>query len=224
MDIELKARKMARILLVLAVGFALAHIAGQLAEIRLGRTPGLLLFDFDAEQSIPRFYSAVTLLLCSGLLLTIAVSKKGDNTHSLRYWLGLALIFLWLAITKATAIHETLAAPIRSALNMSKIQFYAWAYGIALVIFPLIYLRFLLCLPRRTMLLMAAGGSVFVAGAFGLDFVVAYLGKSFDHQTVAYIGLATLEEVLEMGGIIIFVYALLLFMSLELKWIRVRVA
>ena len=224
MDIELKPRKVARFLLVLAVGFTLAHIAEQLAEIHLGRTFGLFLFDLDQEQSIPRLYSAVMLLLCSGLLLTIAVAKKGDNIHSFVYWLGLALIFLFLAIAENTAIHESLAAPIRSALKMSKIQFYAWAYGILLVIFPVVYLKFLLSLPRRTMLLLAVGSFAFVAGAFGLDLVVAYLGNSFGHQTVAYIGLATLEGVLEMAGIVVFVYALLLYMSSELKWIRVRIA
>ena len=74
------------------------------------------------------------------------------------------------------------------------------------------------------MFLFAIGGAVFIGGAFGLDLVVAYLGKSFDHQTLAYIGLSTLEEVLEMAGIIVFVYALLSYMSSELKWIRVRIA
>lgn len=224
MDIELKPKKAARFLLVLAIGFTLAHIAGQLAEVHLGRTFGLFLFDLDREQSIPRFYSAVTLLLCSGLLLIIAVAKKRDDTRSFLYWLGLALIFLYFAIAENTAIHETVAAPIRSAINISKIQFYAWVYGISLIIFPAVYLRFLLSLPRRTMLLFAIGGSVFVAGAFGLDLVAAYLGNSSGHHTVAYIGFATAEEVLEMAGIIVFVYALLLYMSAELKWIRVRIA
>ena len=74
------------------------------------------------------------------------------------------------------------------------------------------------------MLLLAIGGSAFIVGAFGLDFVVAYLGKSLDHHTMVYITLATFEDVLEMVGIVIIVYALLLYMSSELKWIRVRLA
>ncbi len=105
MDIELEPKQVARFLLVLAAGLTLAHIAGQVTEIHMGRTFGLLLFDFDREPSIPRFYSAVMLLVCSGLLLTIAVAKKGDNAHSFPYWSGLALIFLCLAITKDTSIH-----------------------------------------------------------------------------------------------------------------------
>jgi hypothetical protein len=224
MDIELKPRKVVQLLLVPAVGFTLAHLAVQLVDNYFRPSYELLLIDQDLGQSIPRFYSAVVLLLCSGLLLTIAKAKKKDNTHNYLYWLGLALIFIFLAITKDTALHESLAKPLRSALNISKIQFYAWAYGIVIVIFPVLYLKFLLGLPRRTLLLLAIGGSAFVVGAFGLDLIVAYLGKSINHHAVAYIGLATLEEVLEMGGVIVFVYALLSYMSSEIKWIRVRIA
>jgi hypothetical protein len=162
MEIELKPRKVARFLTGLAIGFALTHIAGQLAEIYLERTISLSIIDLDGIPSLPRFYSAVILLLCSGLLLTIAVAKKGENNHSFLYWLGLALIFLCLAITKDTLIHENLATPIRSVFNMSKIQFYAWAYSIVAVIFPMVYLKFLLSLPRRMLLLLAIGGSTFI--------------------------------------------------------------
>ena len=88
----------------------------------------------------------------------------------------------------------------------------------------LIYLRFLLGLPKRTMLLFAIAGSTFVIGAFGLDLLVAYVGQSVDHRSMAFIGLDTLEKVLEMGGIILFVYALLSYMSSELKSIYVRFA
>lgn len=223
MDIEVKPGKVARFLLVLAVGFTLAHIAGQLAEVRPGGTFGLFLFDPSRAQSIPRFYSAITLLLCSGLFSTIAVAKKGDGTRSFLYWLGLALIFLFLAITKITAVHESLSAPLRSIFNISKIQFYVYTYGIVLLVLPVFYLKFLLNLPRRIMLLLFIGGSTFIMGAFGLDLVVAYLGKSIDHHTMTYIGLTSLEELTEMSGVILLVYALLSYMSSELKWIRVKI-
>ena len=57
----------------------------------------------------------------------------------------------------------------------------------------------------------------------GLD-SVAYLLDPFGREAVAYVALATLEEVMEMAGIIVIVYALLLYQSSELKWIRVRLA
>jgi hypothetical protein len=74
------------------------------------------------------------------------------------------------------------------------------------------------------MLLLFIGGSAFVIGAFGLDLIVAYLGKSVDHHTMVYIGMNALEGLMEIGGVIVLVYALLLYMSSELKWIRVRIA
>jgi hypothetical protein len=224
MEIDLKPWKVTRLLIAIAVGMALTHIVGQLSDVYQGRTSVLFLFDLGREQSIPRFYSSVMLLLCSCLILTIAVAKKGDNTYNFIYWLGLVLMFLFLAMTKSIAIHENIATLMRSALGVSKIKFYAWVYSIVVVLFTIAYLKFFFSLPRRVMLLFVIGGSAFVAGAFGLDLVVAYLGQSLDRHTGVYIGLATLEELLEMGGIIIFVYTFLLYMSLELKRIVVRVA
>ena len=121
-------------------------------------------------------------------------------------------------------MHEYLALQIRSALNLSKIQFYAWVYGIVGVISPVLCLRFLLSLPRRIGFLLVIGGSAFVLGAFGIDLVIAYLGKSIDHDTMAYIGMATFEELMEMGGIIVLVYTLLSYMGSEQESIGVKIA
>lgn len=223
MEIKLQPRKVAQFLLMLTAGFALVHIAGQLIHLRMGSTFGFLLFDPDQEQSIPRFYSSVLLLLCSGLLSMIAVAKKSDIPGSFLYWSSLALIFLFLAVAKNSAIHETLAVPIRSILKLSKLQFYVWVYGIVVVIFFGLYRKFLVRLPRRTRLFFALGGVVFLVGAFGFDLLVAYAGRLVDHHSLVYLGLVTLEEALEMSGIVILVYGLLEFMGSELKWVQVRV-
>jgi hypothetical protein len=223
LDIELKPGKVAQFLLILSVGLILAGIAGQLVETRQG-TLWLFSSDSNQELAILRFYSAAMLIFCSGLLFIIAMAQKGANGSGFLYWFVLALIFLFLAITKETALHESLAVSLRTALNISKLQFYAWTYGIVVVIFPVLYLKFLLSLPRRTMLLLMLGGTVFLVGAFGLDLIVAYLGQSIDHHTVAYIGLSALEDALELGGVIVLVYALLSYMGSELKCIGVRIS
>ena len=223
MDIDLKLRKVIRVLLVISVSFILLHVAGYFFEIHVGHTFGLFIFDPNREQSIPKFYSSVVLLMCSGLLSIIAAAKKGDILHSHLYLLGLAIIFFFFAIAKNSSIHEYLVAPIQTALNMSKFQIYVWLYGIMAVMFPVLYLKFFLSLPRKAKILLAVGGITFMIGAFGFDLVVAYAGRLIDHQSVTYLGLAALEDILEMGGIIIFVYGLLLYMSLELKWVRVKI-
>ena len=223
MELELKPRKVARFLLMLVTGFTLAQIALQIVAIYLEHTFELILFELDLEEAIVRFFSAVMLLLCSSLFLIIAMAKKWKNSDYFLYWLGLAFIFFLLAITKETAIHENLAVPIRSALHLSKIQFYAWAYGVVVVIFPMMYLKFFFSLPKKTMLLLGIGTLIFLAGAFGLDLIVAYLGMLIDHHNVLYIGVAILEDVLEMSGIVVLLYGLLSYMSSELKWIGVKI-
>lgn len=213
MEIELKPGKVARFLLILVAGFTLAQIVLQFT-----------FFELELEAAILRFFSAVMLLLCSSLFLRIAIAQKRNNTNYFLYWLCLALIFFFLAITKETAIHENLATPIRLALHLSKIQFYAWVYGIVVIILPVLFLKFLLSLPKRTIFLFVLGSFTFLAGAFGLDLIVAYIGKLIDHHTALYIGLATFEDVLEMSGIIVLVYGLMSYISAELKWIGVKVS
>jgi hypothetical protein len=201
-------------------GFTLAHLALQFVAIYLETTSGLAHFELELEQSIQRFFSAVTLLLCSSLFLIIAMVKKKNITNYFLYWLGLVLIF-FLPITKMTASHENIPEPIRSALHQSRIQFYAWVYGIVAIIFPVLILKFHLDLPKRSIFLLVISGFTFFAAAFGYDLIVVYLGKSIDHHTLVYIGLAILEDVLEMYGIIVLVYELLSCMRSELKGIGV---
>jgi hypothetical protein len=216
MDIKLQPRKVVKFLIVLSVAFTLAHIAEQLAESTLGRTFGLYLFDLEQEQSLPRFFSAVMLLLCSVLIFTIAASEKREPRRRYLHWIGLALIFLLLAITKVTVIHEKLGLLIRAALKITETQFDAWAYSILVILLMVLYLGFLLSLPRRIIALLVVGGIIFVLGAFGLDLI----GASFDTQTISYKILAILEEILEMAGTIIFVYTFLVYLSTERHGVR----
>ena len=223
MDIKIDPRKATRYLLVLAIGFALTQAAGQLISVHSGLIIGLSLFNPDRWQSVSRCYSVILLLLCSALFLAIAAARRKDGVNSFLPWFGLALGFLSFAITKETGIHENLAALIRSSLGISKLQFYAWAYGIFLIIFILLYRKVFCNLPRKTLFSLAIGGSAFVVGAFGLDILVAYLGNSYGHRAVAYIGLATLEDGLEMIGTIVLIYGLLLYVSSEFTMIRVKI-
>jgi len=231
MDITLQPTRVARTLLALAFSFTLAHIAGRVAEITLGRTYGLFLFDADGKLTVSRFCFAVMLLLCAGLLLTIAKAGKDHHLYHSPYWSGLALIFLGLAIAEATAITERLDAPIWEALGMSRASFYVWVCGFVVALLGA-YLRFLLGLPRGTQLLFVAGAAMFAAGALGIDYVIAILGNPLGVQSVGGIPLATLEgllemagleELLEMVGTAIFADALLRYISSAYGWIRVQI-
>ncbi|MDH3421968.1 MAG: hypothetical protein OEN00_03190, partial [Gemmatimonadota bacterium] len=79
---------------------------------------------------------------------------------------------------------------------------------IALAALGVIFARFVLHLPPRSRVLFVVAGTVYVLGALGMEIVGrAYLAASDDDLTYGII--ATVEEILEMGGIVVFVYALL---------------
>src|SRR5262245_59924411 len=87
---------------------------------------------------------------------------------------------------------------------------YAWVipYGIGTFVFGLAFLRFLLRLPRRTASWFATGGAVFVSGAIGMEMVGGALVEQGGAKGWSYWGEQTVEEVLEMTGVLLFLFGL----------------
>ncbi len=68
---------------------------------------GLLdFFDLDIEGNIPSLYSAVAVLFCSALLAVITHVNWNKSDGRRFHWLGLTILFLFLAVDEGTAIHE----------------------------------------------------------------------------------------------------------------------
>jgi hypothetical protein len=64
-------------------------------------------------------------------------------------------------------------------------------------------------LPARTRRLFLAAGAIFVAGAIGVEAVSGMQASLHGEQNLTYHLVITVEELLEMTGIVIFIYALL---------------
>lgn len=173
------------------------------------------MFDFDAETNIPTFYSSIALLLSSFLIALIASCHK-KNAAPYWLWAGLSLVFLFLSVDEFASIHESLGDPVDRLLKSSglikspKILFYSWIipYGIALTAFGIAYLKFLIALPRKTMLLFIISGGIFVAGAIGFETLSGIQERQYG-ENFLYGILYTFEESFEMLGIALFIYALL---------------
>ena len=117
--------------------------------------------------------------------------------------------------------------PVRSALDItSGLLFFAWVipYGIALFIFLAAYLKFTIELPARTRLLFVSAGCIYVTGAIGFELLGGHHYALYGQENLMYIVLSTSEELFEMGGIVVFVHALLSYVSLELKDLRITFA
>lgn len=221
MRVSFEPSKMA----LLLVGIICALLAANVATFGLAAIFGfeelsapLRLIRLDKEQNLPTFYSSVLLLSSSLLLMTIWYKAKLTQDSQRNYWLGLALIFMFLAIDEFVKIHEGLIEPVRELLGTSGALRFAWVipYGIATALIGLIYSRFLWTLEPMVRWPIVFGGIVYVGGAIGMEMVGSYYvdshGYAYDSKLVdtdmTYMLIASVEEVFEMLGLVIFLYAL----------------
>jgi hypothetical protein len=227
MDIVLKPKRVTRIFAFTVIYLTLAHIIGQSVAFYLGFKsrfkPVVSWLDLDAEQSIPTFYSSATLLFCSLLFAIVTIAKKKSGEQYV-YWLGLALIFLFLSVDEALMVHELLIDKVRSTMRTSGIFYFAWVipYSIALIIFLLVYVKFLYNLPSKTRILFIISGLIYVTGAIGIELIGGRYSELHGYN-VTYFVITTIEELLEMTGIVILIYTLMSYIDSEFKDLRLSI-
>jgi hypothetical protein len=114
------------------------------------------LFDLDGETNFPAFYSSLALLFSSLLLFYVAFSHR-DVKRDFVAWLLMALGFLFLSLDEAAMLHEMLAGTARRSLDLSGLLYNAWVipYGIIMILGGILYLPFLLRLPKPTLALFS---------------------------------------------------------------------
>lgn len=222
-------RRIVQVLISVVALLSLANAGVLFGKYYLGHEVMLgfvRLFSFDEELNIPTWYSSSALLLASALLAIIAIAKRQARDRFRRYWLGLALIFLYLSLDEAASIHEMAIAPLHEALNTGGVLYYAWVIPGAVFTLGVLlaYLRFLTRLPRSITALFLVGGALFVTGALGMELVGGWYDELHGRDNLTY-GLITMcEELLEMLGIIVFIYGLLLYISAHVQPIEIRMA
>jgi hypothetical protein len=229
------ARTVTRVLSVIVLFLTLAGLGAKGLRGFLG-DEGLLslltLFYPGEEATIITWYSSFTLLLSSVLIAIIAVVKRKRGERYSLHWLGLSIIFLFMSMDEVIQLHEALGRPaIQSLLSDSLgltptgFIYHFWVVpGAAFVlIFALAYVRFLFRLPKRTRRLFLVAGTLFVLGALGLEtlhagWVSAFggaenLGNAGEMPKIIAAVLVSIEEFLEMSGIVVFIYALLAYIG-----------
>ena len=216
-----------QVLTLAVLCLTLASVAGQFSKYYLddflGRGTFIALFSIDREHNIPSWYASSTLLLCAVLLATIGLAKKQDGARYVLHWIALSIIFLYVSVDEGAEIHELLTSPLRSALNVSGFLHSAWVIpGAAFVlILALAYLRFLRDLPANTWRLFLLAGCLFVGGALGMELISGRYADSYGLENMTYAMLATVEEFFEMLGVVVFLYALMSYVSSQVGEVRV---
>ncbi len=215
---NLNARKIAVVLGCIAVLLALQSVYAEyllvnFVGIDANTAPARLLdlFSVNLEESLPTWFSTINLFLASALLGWIALAKRALNEPYRRYWAGLALIFLYLSVDEGASIHEATSGPLQRAFDTTGYLEFGWLIiGIPLVIFfGIVFVRFWLKLPWPTKPLFALAGILYVGGAVVVESISANQYALDGGSSFRYMAIATLEELCEMLGVVVFIYALL---------------
>jgi hypothetical protein len=216
--ITFEPKKVAVFLGVIIICLSLANFAGIFSKFYLGSSR-IALFELDREANIPTLYSSVTILICAGLLAMIASARKRLQKRDYLYWVGLAIVFLFLSADETAGIHERMISPLRSALHTSGILYFAWVipYGILLIGMMVIYFRFLFTLPVRFRYLIIFAAILYIGGALGGELLGGYWTERYGQENITYTLITTCEESLEMVGILVFTYTLMSYIASELK-------
>ncbi len=210
----ISARSIRNILVLILAGLFLARIAGLVSTHSFGNAHanGLVpLFDFNEEQSVPTWFSVALLMICASLLGIIAAAQRREG-GPYRWWTTLSFVFLYLSMDEALSFHERFNRPVRDLLHTSGALYYAWvipyaAFALALFLFSI---RPLKALSNSTRNLIVLAGLLFVFGAMGLEVLGSYLATRNQMQaTLLSDVVMTFEELMELSGTIILVYALM---------------
>ncbi|MBW3568904.1 hypothetical protein KY385_02120 [Candidatus Parcubacteria bacterium] len=172
-------------------------------------------FDLDDESSVPTWFSQILFFLIGVLALLAAYLEAKIAPR--RLWQVIGAVGLIFSIDEVAGLHEFVLQSLhvlffKDATPTSSDN--AW-----LLIAPIILLaasvfawKMWRLLPRRTLFLFVAAGSIFLVGAIAVDMLTSVVPReSFLNQGM----LVAFEETLELLGTVIVVYAIVDFLEIH---------
>ena len=163
------------------------------------------LFWLDTEYNLPTLYQFVTLAVAGALMFSIAGQPWIERSVDRARWRVLGGAFLFLAVDEMMRIHETVGDTSSFTFGAAGLLIYVPL----VIVIGLWWLPLLQRLDARTRLLLIAAAGLYLGGAAGIESISQLHAGESGKTTPLYVVLATLEEVFEMAGIALLVYALL---------------
>ena len=218
-------KKICSVLAVISFSFFALHCASE-ALINFGGVSEKFYQDFfdainlDEEFNLTAIYSGVLLYVSSFLLKQIALSCRGGDV---RGWMLLSKVFLFLAFDEVFQVHELFViSDLRQYVHPSLASIWVIPYGILFALFALKFIPFFLRLRRRVAVFALIAGGVYVTGAIVFEALNSWLVRTdqISRSGFYYELISGFEELFEMLGVIIFLYALLL--ELRSRFVRLE--
>jgi hypothetical protein len=170
-------------------------------------------FDVDRESTIPAWLTSSLLLLAA--LATASLNRKLPPDRQSRYWHVLAFVLLVMSADEAVAVHEEVGDQLDQLLDVGGALRYAWVIPAALIVLGLALTSrgAFRKLPRGTARTMLLGIALYLSGALLLEPLGSSLKEADDASALAVAAQATVEELLEMLGVGVYLYALLVYLT-----------
>lgn len=220
-----------------AIAFVLVLISfvGQVAKLLLGYdfTKLLRIFDLSLEMNFPTYFSVLLMIFISFLLALIALLTCKHKYPYVSKWVILSFGFLLMAYDEGFQVHEDLVGVARPLIGDGPLGFfyYAWVVpGIVLVcILFLFFFRFLYSLPAVPRFNFVIAAIVYLSGCIGFEMIggryeelygYGRYNPLYGYEDFTYNMISTVEESLELAGLIFFVYALLEYLADNYKDVK----
>lgn len=192
-----------------------ASLLGQISRYEFGHDHvfGFVqLFNVDGERNVPTFFTVILAFSAVLLLAVIGFAGKARGNKDSRYWFALAAGFAFLGYDEAFQVHEQMIVPMRRLMGNTNLGafYFGWVVpGIAGVcLLAVFFLKFLLRLPATTRNWMVFSGCLYLGGALGMEMLDGKYIAAYGADLM-YSVLVTIEEGLEMLGLVAFIHSLL---------------
>ena len=206
-----------------------ASVAGQVMKYIFGHPTvyGLVpMFYVDHEQNIPTLFSVLLLITCSILLSLIFYVHRKQEPGLKIYWATLAIGFAFMAIDEFTELHENIGYLFKPLIgsNSHGFLYYSWVVpATALMIFlAIFYSSFLFKLPKTTRINIIIAAIIYITGLIGIEMLGGHYVELHGIENLTYSMITTLEESLEMLGLILFIRALLDYLTAHFSEISIN--
>jgi hypothetical protein len=213
LKLSLSARQLLGLLLTVVALLAAAGTAVQVAKYGFQYREGWTrLWNLDREYNLPSLFSTLLLAGCAVLLRAIAQRAAATGDRWLYSWRLLSAIFVGLALDEWFSIHEILIIPdLAKWANLPGFLKQIWVIPAAILVTlgAWKFWPFWLHLPPKLRWRSLIAGVTYVSGALLMEMIGGIYSEIDGQQNLAYALLTVVEEVAEMLGTTLFLWALL---------------
>ncbi len=223
MMISIKPEKIANFLLSLCLFLGGFSFLIQIIKYSLGYDYifGIVpLFDVDQEANIPTWFTSILLLLAAIILGVVTLRKYYSRDRYKLHWLILSFIFLYLSLDEVAGVHEKANFILNAKITFVNSDPFNLFLLIILAIF---YGKFMLHLPKQTLIQFIGAASLFITGALLIEFInVNFFPSIYWQHSLLNSLIVTIEELLEMFGAVLFIYSLIFYLGQKRHKLRLE--